>query len=119
MEDMRKKWADRLQNMKDNRAKESDTNTDAENYLIDQMIANTAEIIRDFAPIDLADQVKELTAENERLKDILTEMMDTCNPYSSPARDWRTSNFKDGTVGSRGIPSEASIIKAKEALQNK
>ena len=68
--DAREKWAERLQTMKENRANDTDrqTITDAEIYLIDQMIANTAEMIRDFSPIDLHKENLELKQQLEELK---------------------------------------------------
>lgn len=57
---VREKWAERLRTMKDNRAIETDLLSDGEAAMFDQMIANTAEMIRDFAPIDLAKENAEL-----------------------------------------------------------
>jgi hypothetical protein len=86
MEQIRQKWAERLQTMKNNRAEEMERNvlTDGEAYIFDQMISNTAEMIRDFSPIDLhtentqlKEQVSLLQGENEKLREALQGLYDT------------------------------------------
>lgn len=47
MEDILKKYRDRLEVMKENRAKQCDRWNDAENYLADREIELTAEMCRD------------------------------------------------------------------------
>ena len=47
MKFLTKKYVDRLETLKENRANTVDTNTDAENELYDQLIKQVAEFLRD------------------------------------------------------------------------
>lgn len=51
MEDIRQKYYDRLQILKENRAESVDRNTDMENDHIDELIQYTAEFCRDLNEI--------------------------------------------------------------------
>lgn len=61
MEKLLEKYKTKLENLKENRAKTLDTNTDAENHEFDFMIRQIAEICRDLQSlIDVKSRVKYL-----------------------------------------------------------
>lgn len=92
---MRKKWAERLAVMKETRASEYDNAPDREIYLLDQMIANTAEMIRDFTGLEqpaqpgVSDAVEEgLTAEQiKAIEDMADRTFELCKMEENLLRD--------------------------------
>lgn len=83
---IRRKYLQRLRNLKENRAETFETNTDGENYLLDKLIELTAEICRDLRPAKLT-----LEAKVERVKN-LYDINDICDVLGYGA-GWAESAF--------------------------